>query len=239
MPDRFRIHGGVAARPAQGRRPGCASGGLAGITAISRPEDLSQRAVDDGSVLHDLRQRWFLFARQGLEGAGRAAKSAAKEELCADERPAEHRPSRCGQVAGHQVARDCGAIGRGTRGRRTIVRRPRASSWTGMPVAVVSQICPGSGIVRAVSLCAVGNRIIGPGLAVGDGTADDGACGEPTEHCGAGSVVPAMVPAVIVMRSAMPAAVLHGLHRLRGCRQPLGPGHRHRRRCGRRCCRKQ
>jgi hypothetical protein len=220
-------------RLVQSRWFGCASGGLAGGTAIGCPEDLSQRTIDDGSVLHDLRQRRLLLGRQGLEGAGCTAKSAAQEELRADQRPAKHLASGRSQIAGHQVACDQGDQ-KGTRGRLIIVRRPRASSWARMPVAVVSQIGSGCGIVRAVSLCTVSNRIIGSGLTVGDGTSDDGACSEPAEHCGTRSVVPAMVPAVIV-RSAVPAAVLHGLQRLRGSCQPLGPGHRHGRRCGRGC----
>jgi hypothetical protein len=87
-----------------------------------------------------------------------------------------------------------------------------------MPIAVVTQIRAGCGIVRAVSLRAVSDRIIGPRLAVGDGASDNSARSKPAEHRRARTVVPAMVPAVaMIMWSTVPAPILYVLDRLGPC----------------------
>ena len=66
---------------------------------------------------------------------------------------------------------------------RMTIRGPgRTTSWARMPVAIISQIGPGCGIIRAVSLRTVTDRIVGLGLTVGDGASDNGACREPTER---------------------------------------------------------
>ena len=148
VPQPWRRRGALA----QSRRPGGASGGLVRSTAIVCPEDLSLRTVDDGSVLHDLRQRRLLFGRQGLEGSGRTAKSAAEEELCADERPAEHPAFGGGEVAGREASRDRGTIRVNAGPADDWSAAPDASSWARMSVAVISQISAGCRIVRAVSL---------------------------------------------------------------------------------------
>ena len=64
---------------------GRASGGLVRCAAVLLPKALSLRTADDGSIHNDLCQRRLVFGGQGLEGAGGAAESTAKEELCANE----------------------------------------------------------------------------------------------------------------------------------------------------------
>ena len=70
---------------------GCASGRPCSLAQPSSAQKIyPYEPLMMDPVLHDLCQRRLLFGRQGLEGAGRAAKSAAEEELRADERPAGH-----------------------------------------------------------------------------------------------------------------------------------------------------
>ena len=174
-------------------------------TAIVRPENILLRTPDDGPVLHDLCQRWLLFGWQGPEGPGCAPEPAPEEELRAHERSAGR--GDCRQPLNRK------ATGRKRRcaGPQKASATPRGTlSRAGMPIAVISQIGAGVQIVGTIALCAVGDRIIRPSLTVGDGTANNCACGQPAEHRRACSVVPAMVPACDG-GSGMPAAILHGL----------------------------
>ena len=104
-----------ASKPGPGR--GCTSGtvvlreagGLAVLlmTMFTAQPSFAQKlytATDDGSVLHDLCQRWFLFGRQGSEGARRTSELAPQEELCAYERSAERSALRLRQVAHIRIA---------------------------------------------------------------------------------------------------------------------------------------
>jgi len=79
-----------------------------------------------------------------------------------------------------------------------------------MSIAVVSQVVARCRIVRAISLRAVSDRIVGLCLTVGDGPTNDRASGKPAEHSWAG--VPAMMPAAMAV-AVMPPTILHGLKR--------------------------